>query len=79
MTDFYNHCIKIFDSVGHFKFSFGSNGLNQGQFNGPTGIAVDKNDNIIVADWGNSRIQVRFKNLNFWDLISQDPLVFIPY
>lgn len=39
-------------------FSFGSNGEGNGQFNAPTGVAVDKNGNILVADWGNSRIQV---------------------
>jgi hypothetical protein len=38
--------------------SFGSNGEGNGQFNAPTGVAVDSQDNIIVADWGNSRIQV---------------------
>lgn len=37
---------------------FGSNGEGNGQFNAPTGVAVDINGNIIVADWGNSRIQV---------------------
>lgn len=37
---------------------FGSNGEGNGQFNAPTGVAVDSNGNIIVADWGNSRIQV---------------------
>lgn len=37
---------------------FGSNGEGNGQFNAPTGVAVDVNGNIIVADWGNSRIQV---------------------
>lgn len=38
---------------------FGSNGEGNGQFNAPTGVAVDSNGNIIVADWGNSRIQVK--------------------
>lgn len=37
---------------------FGSNGEGNGQFNAPTGVAVDSTGNIIVADWGNSRIQV---------------------
>lgn len=40
---------------------FGSNGEGNGQFNAPTGVAVDVNGNIIVADWGNSRIQVSIK------------------
>lgn len=42
---------------------FGSNGEGNGQFNAPTGVAVDVNGNIIVADWGNSRIQVCTKSL----------------
>ena len=33
-------------------------GEGNGQFNAPTGVAVDSQDNILVADWGNSRIQV---------------------
>lgn len=40
-------------------FKFGSHGEGNGQFNAPTGVAVDANGNIIVADWGNSRIQVQ--------------------
>lgn len=49
---------QVFDSNGHFLYNFGSNGEGQGQFNAPTGIAVDPFDNVLVADWGNSRIQV---------------------
>ena len=49
---------KVFDSDGTFLFCFGSNGEGNGQFNAPTGVAVDAQDNIIVADWGNSRIQI---------------------
>ena len=45
-------------------------GEGNGQFNAPTGVAVDTQDNILVADWGNSRIQVRsaIVNLCFIDL-----------
>ena len=49
----------MFNSEGEFLLKFGSNGEGNGQFNAPTGVAVDVNGNIIVADWGNSRIQVR--------------------
>ena len=49
---------KVFTSEGKFLYSFGSKGEGNGQFNGPTGVAVDSMDNIIVADWGNSRLQV---------------------
>jgi tripartite motif-containing protein 2/3 len=49
---------QVFNQEGEFLLKFGSNGEGNGQFNAPTGVAVDSNGNIIVADWGNSRIQV---------------------
>ena len=49
----------MYNADGEFLFRFGSHGEGNGQFNAPTGVAVDANGNIIVADWGNSRIQVR--------------------
>ncbi|CAG0919786.1 unnamed protein product [Notodromas monacha] len=58
VSDFHNHCIKVFDKTGKYAFGFGSNGEGNGQFNAPTGVVVDNLDNIIVADWGNSRLQV---------------------
>ncbi|TTH23534.1 Tripartite motif-containing protein 2 [Bagarius yarrelli] len=42
---------------GEFLMKFGGSGDRSGQFNAPTGVAVDSNGNIIVADWGNSCIQ----------------------
>ena len=50
--------MQVFDSQGDFLFAFGTSGEGNGQFNAPTGIAIDHHDNILVADWGNSRIQV---------------------
>lgn len=50
---------QVYSADGEFLFKFGSHGEGNGQFNAPTGVAVDANGNIIVADWGNSRIQVR--------------------
>ena len=58
VSDFHNHQVKVYDAEGNFKFAFGSNGEGNGQFNAPTGVAVDCKGNILVADWGNSRIQV---------------------
>ena len=49
----------MFDSNGLFLFKFGSNGLGNGQFNGPYGVAVDqRNNQILVADTSNHRIQI---------------------
>lgn len=54
--------MQVFNTEGEFLLKFGSNGEGNGQFNAPTGVAVDVNGNIIVADWGNSRIQVSTKS-----------------
>nr|XP_032643844.1 tripartite motif-containing protein 3-like [Chelonoidis abingdonii] len=56
---------QVYSADGEFLFKFGSHGEGNGQFNAPTGVAVDSNGNIIVADWGNSRIQV---GSEVWDL-----------
>jgi tripartite motif-containing protein 2/3 len=32
VSDFHNHCVKVFDSEGNFLFSFGSNGEGNGGF-----------------------------------------------
>ena len=41
-----------------FDFEFGSFGSTPGQFNQPTGVAVDSSGNIYVADNTNHRIQI---------------------
>ena len=40
---------------------FGTPGSGRGQFNGPRGVAVDDEGNILVVDAGNNRIQ-KFKS-----------------
>uniref|UniRef100_A0A8C7HYZ1 RING-type E3 ubiquitin transferase n=1 Tax=Oncorhynchus kisutch TaxID=8019 RepID=A0A8C7HYZ1_ONCKI len=68
--------LQVFNPEGEFLLKFGSNGEGNGQFNAPTGVAVDVNGNIIVADWGNSRIQVFDGSGSFLSYIntSADPL-----
>jgi DNA-binding beta-propeller fold protein YncE len=51
------NCIKKFDSSGKIITQFGSKGSGDGQFNNPTGVAVDKEGNVYVMDTGNHRIQ----------------------
>jgi tripartite motif-containing protein 71 len=38
--------------------TIGSEGSGAGQFNGPNGVAFDSAGHIIVADFGNHRVQV---------------------
>jgi DNA-binding beta-propeller fold protein YncE len=51
------HCISIFSPTGEKLRSFGSQGSEPGQFKDPQGLTVDDDDNILVADTGNKRIQ----------------------
>ena len=52
-----NHRITILNHDLTFHGSFGSNGSEPGQFNTPSGIAVDIKGNVLIADRGN-RVQV---------------------
>lgn len=54
--------MQIFSNNGQFIAKFGVAGAGDGQLNGPEGVGVDKDTNSIVADTGNTRIQV-FKPL----------------
>ena len=58
LTDCDNHRVQVFTRDGNFLRSFGSYGDKQGEFHDPTGIALDKNNNIIVVESNNHRIQL---------------------
>lgn len=51
------NCILKIDPSGKFITRWGSKGSADGQFNKPTGVAVDKEGNVYVMDTGNHRIQ----------------------
>jgi DNA-binding beta-propeller fold protein YncE len=52
-------------SPPEFQYSMGTLGTNDGQFDFPSGVAIDRGGNIIVADEFNHRIQVFDANGNF--------------
>ena len=57
VSDTGNHCIKAFDQSGTFLYKFGKEGNQDGQFNRPRGLLVDSSNNLLVCDFGNSRVQ----------------------
>ena len=50
--------VYVLDSItGEVVRTFGSTGKATMQFNTPCGVCVTRDGNIIVADWGNNRLQ----------------------
>ncbi len=50
------HCVKVFNSEGVYLYDIGTEG--SAKLYRPAGLAVDKFNNLIVCDTGNSRVQV---------------------
>ncbi|XP_078344935.1 uncharacterized protein LOC144630438 [Oculina patagonica] len=57
VSDTFNKCIKIYDQSGTFMYKFGTQGNQDGQFNLPYGILVDRSNNLLVCDNKNHRVQ----------------------
>ncbi|TLX90970.1 MAG: hypothetical protein E6K94_05125 [Thaumarchaeota archaeon] len=50
--------MQKFAKDGNFILKWGSKGTGDGEFNGPAGLSIDRNDKIYVTDKNNNRIQV---------------------
>lgn len=59
VVDFENARVQKFNSAGQFITLWGSRGSNDGQFQQPTGIAVDSNGDVYVTDLGSSTNRVQ--------------------
>lgn len=49
---------QVFSNDGQFKMRFGVRGRSPGQLQRPTGVTVDMNGDIIVADYDNRWISI---------------------
>jgi len=59
VVDNRDHKIKVFALTGEPVLEFGGNGIGDGQFNYPIGIAIDRrNGNVVVVDSQNFRVQI---------------------
>jgi len=57
VADGERHCVLIYHKEGKFVRKLGSNGEKPGQFNGLNGVTYLNDDEILVADENNHRIQ----------------------
>jgi DNA-binding beta-propeller fold protein YncE len=57
--------IAKYDPEGRFLTNLGGDGNLPGQFNGIHGLAIDAQDRLYLADYGNQRVQVLDANGNF--------------
>ena len=49
--------IQVFDAEGRFLAAWGEHGSGEGQLIDPSGLAIDANGDVWVADFGNNRVQ----------------------
>ncbi|XP_068676502.1 E3 ubiquitin-protein ligase TRIM71-like [Montipora foliosa] len=52
------NCVKVFDKTGVYLHDIGCEGSNDGQFDGPYGLVIDKYNRLIVSDARNHRLQL---------------------
>jgi len=58
VADYDNDRIQIFNSQGQFVRKFGFYGKRNDQMNGPVGVGLLSNGNIVVSDEGGHRLQI---------------------
>ena len=57
VSDTGHNVIKVYDKKGKFMRTIGKPGSKRGELFSPRGIAIDRNDRIIICDFDNHRIQ----------------------
>lgn len=65
IVDSKKHYVKAYARNGQGLFTIGKRGKEDGEFNFPAGIALDRGGNIYVADSGNFRVQIFDSNGKF--------------
>lgn len=74
VADYRGDRVHVIDPSGHLVRSFGASGAGDGQFHGPSGIAVS-GKHIIVSDGGNRRLQRFDMEGNFVDAWKPEGLI----
>jgi len=58
IIDMKNHKVQVFSKQGEFLFEFGKRGGEDGEFNFPSNIFIDKQGKVYIADSMNFRVQI---------------------
>jgi len=58
VADYMRHTILIYDISGRFMYEFGGMGVSPGWFRYPTRLALNGEDQLMVSDLFNKRVQV---------------------
>ena len=58
MSENKEHCVKVFNSNGHFQHKFGKQCGGDGEFNNPLCLSLNQSGHLMVCDSYNYRIQV---------------------
>ncbi|XP_078658311.1 tripartite motif-containing protein 3-like [Branchiostoma floridae x Branchiostoma belcheri] len=72
VSDWDNHCVFVYNVFGQHQLTFGEEGSSEGQLKHPYGTCTDRYGNIIVADSGNSRVEMFDKKGRFLKHIVTD-------
>lgn len=70
LTDVTKNMVFVFDLDGNKLAEIGGAGTENGQFIAPNSVAVDEDQNILVSDSGNNRIQIFNKDGKFQKIIN---------
>ena len=65
VSDNFKHCIYIFDNQDNCVKELGSHGSEDGQFDGPQGVAFDNCGHLYIADFNNHRLQKFDSEFNY--------------
>ena len=73
VSSFMSHKVMVYTTGGDLVHVFGERGSELGQFNGASGVSVDSDGLIYIADTRNYRIQLSVLTLNVFS-VSSDTL-----
>ena len=72
VSDYDNHCVKVFDFKGKLQLRFGRMGRALGEFLHPMGLDLSRSHQIVICDRDNHRLQMFDLNGKFLSVLVAD-------